>query len=88
MVARAVFVAPKVPIKTLWSNSFGIEIFRKTMSRVQFVMITRYLRFEDKETRQQRIDESDKFAAVSEYWFTLIRNFQKFYIPSCYLTID
>ena len=45
----------------LWSEDFGIPLFRKVMSRNTFMKIKKYIRFDDKQTRSVRI-VGDPFA--------------------------
>ena len=49
--------------------------------------ILRYIRFDSKSTRGQRILK-DKFALFSETWYAFIENSQKMYKPAQFLTVD
>lgn len=50
-----------------WSATLGISHVKNIMPRNHFQDIMRHLRFDDKDTRPQRL-ETDKFAAVFEVW--------------------
>ncbi|XP_035227783.1 uncharacterized protein LOC118199990 [Stegodyphus dumicola] len=50
----------------LWNNTWGPPFFRETMSRNRFRDIMKYLRFDLKSTRTQRL-ESDKFSLFFRY---------------------
>lgn len=54
ILARSVYSAPKVPVNSLWSDKYGMKIFKETMPRDMFKLINRCLRFDDKSSRQER----------------------------------
>lgn len=62
-----------VPIRSMWSEKYNIAIVSSLMSRNKFVKIMKFLRFDDKETRPERINE-DKFAMVRSIWGKFIYN--------------
>lgn len=64
-----------------------MDIFRKTMSRDCFRNILRSIRFDDKDTRADRLID-DKFAALSEVWQKVMKNFQKYFKPHENLVVD
>jgi hypothetical protein len=49
----------------LWSNEWGRPICRATMSKERFKEFLRFIRFDDKDTRQER-RATDKLAAIRE----------------------
>ncbi|CAL7933003.1 unnamed protein product [Xylocopa violacea] len=57
------------------------------MSRHDFTEIMRFIRFDDRNQRSQRL-ETDKFAMISEVWYKFIDNSQNCYKPGPYITID
>jgi hypothetical protein len=57
------------------------------MSRRNFTEILRFLRFDIKNQREQRL-KSDKFAMVSDVWNKFIENSQSCNKPGPYITID
>lgn len=71
----------------LWHKSFGPPIFHSTMGRQRCKQIYRYLRFDEKSTRSQRLDH-DKFTHVREILDRFAENCQTSYVPNFELTID
>ena len=57
------------------------------MSRHDFTEIMRFIRFDDRNQRIQRL-QTDKFAMISEVWYKFIDNSQNCYKPGPYITID
>ncbi|XP_019731207.1 LOW QUALITY PROTEIN: piggyBac transposable element-derived protein 4-like [Hippocampus comes] len=57
------------------------------MSRDRFYEIKRYLRFDNKDTRRERI-QNDKFAAISEIWQKFVQNCISSYSPGQHVTVD
>lgn len=57
----------KVNKEELWSAEFGASIFRAIMSLQRFSYLLVVMRFDDKNTRDQRV-YSDNFAAIREVW--------------------
>lgn len=89
VIARAVYAAKKTPVNGLWSNDYGIAIFKKTMPRDEFKRILKFFRLDDPLTRSQRmLDNDDKFAACSEIWYSVINNFQKYLLPNEDVCVD
>lgn len=78
---------PHVTLNDLWSPVFGPVMFRSTMNKNRFEFIINCLRFDEKETREER-KKSDKFAAVREIWEIFERGCRKNYTPSEYVTVD
>lgn len=66
-----------VPIRYLWSERYGVGIVKKLMSKNKFVNIMRYLRFNDKGTRESRVKE-DRFALCRWIWDKFIENSRYF----------
>lgn len=87
LLARGLIGAKNVPLSDLWSEEWGLDIFRKTMSRNRFKEIQRYLRFDDRVSRRQRL-QNDKFTLFSEIWDMFITNCQNHYMPTEDLTVD
>lgn len=71
----------------LYDDARGNALFKATMSAERFKQVLRFLRFDDKATRNQR-RQVDKLAAFREVWELFVRNFQLNYVPSAYTTID
>lgn len=75
------------PYDTLWSNDFGCEKFKKTMSRNRFREIKKYIRFDERLTRSERL-KRDKYALMSSVHTRVVENFQRAYVPHESLTGD
>jgi hypothetical protein len=87
LYARGLMGAKNIPIPELWSEKWGNGIFRRTMARDRFIEIMKFLRFDEKSTRQQRLP-ADKFALFSEIWNLFISNCQEHYTPVENLAVD
>jgi hypothetical protein len=75
------------PYDLLWSKEFGCEKFKKVMARDRFREIKKYLRFDERSSRSQRL-QTDKYALMSAVHERIVENFQKAYIPHESLTAD
>ena len=65
----------------------GIDIFKNTFPRKRFLSIMKYLRFDEKNRRRERL-QTDKFSLASQIWEPFISNCQKAFNPGQNLTID
>ena len=74
-------------IKELFSMKYGLPIIRSLMSRDRFQLIMRFLRFDDKTTRSQRVVK-DMFAPIRFIWERFIENSSACYKPYQNLTVD
>jgi hypothetical protein len=70
--ARGAYGCRSVEYDVLWNVNWGLRFF-PDMSQKRFHEIMRYLIFDLKRTRSQRL-QSDKFALASEVWQRLIDN--------------
>jgi hypothetical protein len=84
---RGATAASKLELESLWSNTWGLPIFKDTMSRNKFRKIMAFLRFDEKSTRSERIG-NDKFCMISEIWDRVISNGRCYFSPSPQLTVD
>ena len=75
------------PISTLWSEKEGRSVYIATMSRNRFTDILRYLRFDNRATREER-RATDKLAAFRDFWTLFQAQLRKFYIPGTDLCVD
>ena len=57
------------------------------MSKNRYETIMRFLRFDEKSQRKERI-QNDRFALASSLWTPFIENCQKAFVPGENLTID
>ena len=87
VIARGILGQRDLPVESLWDTTWGCSMFNKTLSRCRFKEIMRFLRFDVKSERRQRVI-LDKFCLVSSLWKPFIENSQKAYVPSPYVTID
>lgn len=71
----------------LWSKTWGPPFFRKTMSRDRFKEIMKFLRFDIRSTRSDRL-KTDKFALVSQVWDRFIGNCIVSYRPNEDIAVD
>jgi hypothetical protein len=79
--------AAKLEADNLWSKKWGIAIFSATMPRDRFREILKFLRFDDKTTRSERL-RNDKFAAISWLFYRFIENSQSAHKPGVNVTVD
>ncbi|EFN87813.1 hypothetical protein EAI_00098, partial [Harpegnathos saltator] len=77
----------EVELNVLWSEKWGIPLCKSVMSRNRFREIMRFLRFDLRSTRLQRLKD-DKFALMAEVWDRFIANCQSMYIPGSYISVD
>lgn len=87
LYVRAAYGANNLNISFLWNNIWGPKFFSETMSRNNFTEILRFIRFDRKSQRSQRL-KTDKFAMVSAIWNIFIENSQNCYKPDENITID
>lgn len=75
-------------LSDLWrTDGTGIDIFRSTMSLQRFYFLQNCLRFDDKNTREER-KKVDNLAAIRNLFDGFVDNCLMHYVPSEYLTID
>ena len=86
-ILRGVLKGRNEPLSKFWSETYGRKIFRQRMSRKKYKDILRYLRFDDKLTREERKLE-DKFTPIREIWTIVLNNCQKHFFPYENVTID
>lgn len=78
----------KVPsLGDCWSANLGNPRIIATMSRNRFTDIMRHLRFDDRETRSERV-KTDRFAAISGVWGSFVTNCITSYNPGPHITVD
>ena len=71
----------------LWNVKWGPAYFRTIMSRDRYKEILKFIRFDLKSTRLERL-KTDKFALFSTVWDKFIENCQSSYKPSGNITVD
>ena len=87
LLARGASGAKGLSLKSLWSADWGLQFCLRTMARNRFTEIMKYLRFDLKSSRSERI-QYDKFALASEIWDRFIINSATCYNPDENVTID
>ncbi|KAJ8966737.1 hypothetical protein NQ314_003334 [Rhamnusium bicolor] len=80
--------ANRMNVEEFWkTDGSGIEIFRLTMSLQRFRFLLRCLRFDDKNSREER-RATDKLAAIRTFFDSFVNNCQNGYNHSEYVTVD
>ena len=69
------------------SKQCGPAFFAKTISRNDFTDILRFVRFDNKNERNKRL-QNDKFTMSSHNWDSFIKNSQNSYVPGQNITVD
>lgn len=80
-------VSPNCGVKAMWSKLYGTPLISQFMVRSKFLKIMKFLRFDDKTTRSNRV-ANDKFCMIRELWDRFIKNSQACYTPDKHLTVD
>ena len=85
-----VYKASNVNTRELFNTKpgFGIGHFRATMSESRFRFLTNCLRFDDKNTRNERKKKDPKLAAFRDVFDALVSKCSKLYRPSDVCTVD
>ncbi|XP_014189616.2 piggyBac transposable element-derived protein 3 [Haplochromis burtoni] len=86
LFVRAI-MCPVGAIVDCWSERFLVPVIKETMPRDRFISIMQHLRFDDKDTRAERV-KTDKFAAISDIWTRFNENCAKSFTPGEHMTID
>ncbi|KAL2083869.1 hypothetical protein ACEWY4_019387 [Coilia grayii] len=83
-IMRGIIRVPS--LRDCWSKNLGSPQIIETMSRGRFQNIMHHLRFDDRDTRNERA-QTDKFAAISNIWGLFVTNCITCYIPGRHITI-
>lgn len=86
LVTTGVRHSKKENLRDLWKSD-AYPLYRATMSINRFYAIQRFIRFDNVNTRPERLKTS-KAAAISELWLLLMQNLRSNYTPSECLTVD
>lgn len=82
------FRTSRLNLDDLWANDgSGVDIFRATMPLKRFRFLLSCLRFDNKDSREER-RKIDKLAPIRALFDRFVENCQAAYVPSEYLTID
>ena len=87
LILAGVCRARHEPLHDLWSPERGRPIFAGVMSINGFKAILQFLRFDNKNTREER-RATDKLAAIRDVWQMLLSNLQKMVVPGTDITVD
>ncbi|CAH2321338.1 Hypothetical predicted protein [Pelobates cultripes] len=80
--------ANRQSLEELWgTNGDGVEKFGMVMNLKRFKFLMRWLRFDDRNTRDER-KLIDKLAPIREIFYEFVKNFQKCYSLSEFVTLD
>uniref|UniRef100_A0A3B5BKY0 PiggyBac transposable element-derived protein domain-containing protein n=1 Tax=Stegastes partitus TaxID=144197 RepID=A0A3B5BKY0_9TELE len=85
LLLRGVIKLPS--LRDAWSAKLGHPLISSIMARNHFQDIMRHLRFDDMDTRSERVG-TDRFAAVSDVWGSFVANCISSYSPGRCITID
>lgn len=89
IILAGVFKSGREDVASLWAaNGKGRDIFRATMSLKRFLFLLTALRFDNAESRVERIAAGDNAAAISEIFNRFIENCSANYSCSEYVTVD
>lgn len=87
LILAAVLKDNHLSAKLLFDSDYCGDRYRATLSRERFLFLTYCLRFDDRETREERRAQS-KLAPIKEVWGAFVSNCTENYKPSSYCTID
>lgn len=85
---QGLFKSNHEDLRSLWAtDGTGRDLFRCTMSLARFLFLLSCLRFDDPNTRLERVKE-DKLAAISELFGKFVLNSKANYSPGVNVTVD
>ncbi|XP_038128076.1 piggyBac transposable element-derived protein 4-like [Cyprinodon tularosa] len=87
LILAGVYKSKGEATASLWNAETGRAIFPATMSLKAFHILSRVIRFDDKQTRQGR-RERDKLAAVRDVWDKWVQRLPLLYNPGAHVTVD
>ncbi|CAJ0966351.1 unnamed protein product [Ranitomeya imitator] len=86
LIAAGVHRANKENLEEMW-NVAALPLIRAAMSRDRFKMILRFIRFDNENTRAERV-QTDKAAPIRDIWTMLNSNLERAYKPYHCITVD
>ncbi|XP_008423828.1 piggyBac transposable element-derived protein 4-like [Poecilia reticulata] len=86
LVLAGVYRSKGEATASLWNEEYGRPIFRATMSLETFHMISRVIRFDNRDTRAGR-REKDKLAAIRDVWDKWVNILPLLYNPGPHVTV-
>eukprot|EP00066_Takifugu_rubripes_P014261 XP_011603527.1 PREDICTED: piggyBac transposable element-derived protein 4-like [Takifugu rubripes] len=87
LILAGVFRSKGESAESLWDAETGREIFRATMSLENFHIISRIMRFDNRDDRPAR-RQRDKLGAIRTVWDKWVRRLPLLYNPGPNVTID
>ena len=87
LVLGGVYRSCNEHLDELWSINNGRPIFRATMSKNRMNSLLRFCRFDDKATRDARI-QVGKLAPINEFWTLFLAQLEICYVPGGSMTVD
>ncbi|XP_061878322.1 piggyBac transposable element-derived protein 4-like [Entelurus aequoreus] len=87
LILGGVYKSKGEAAESLWNKETGRAIFPATMSLKKFHIMSRVLRFDDREKRQGR-REHDKLAAIRDVWDKWVQQLPLLYNPGPHVTVD
>ncbi|XP_032364545.1 piggyBac transposable element-derived protein 4 [Etheostoma spectabile] len=87
LILAGVYRSRNEALESLWHEESGRAIFRATMPVKRFHLYSRMLRFDDRESRAERL-ATDKLAAVRDVWDAWTRRLPRLYEPGPDVTVD
>lgn len=87
LYGRGAYEAKGLKLSYLWNKKWGPDFFSENISRNDFTEILRFIRFDKRNERSQRL-QTDKFALVSTVWDKFIENSQNAFKPGAFITVD
>ncbi|XP_036958596.1 piggyBac transposable element-derived protein 4-like [Acanthopagrus latus] len=87
LILAGVYRSRNESTSSLWDAESGRTIFRATMSLQKFHMLSRVIRFDNRDTRPGR-RQQDKLAAIREVWDKWVERLPLIYNPSPNFTVD
>ncbi|KAK0136475.1 PiggyBac transposable element-derived protein 4 [Merluccius polli] len=83
---RGLYGGKSMDMESYWSEIFGLPFFKETMPRNRYRQIMKCLRFDNKDTRAERL-LADKFALISDTWNSFVKNSIACYKPGQNITV-
>ncbi|KAL3983487.1 M-phase phosphoprotein 8 [Sarotherodon galilaeus] len=87
LILAGVYRSNNEALKSLWDTEFGRPIFRATMSLQQFHVLSRIIRFDDRDTRPVHW-RNEKLAAIRNIWDRWVWRLPLMYNPGPKVTVD
>ncbi|XP_031735170.1 piggyBac transposable element-derived protein 4-like [Anarrhichthys ocellatus] len=87
LILAGVYRSSKEATSSLWHAESGRAIFRATMTLKMFHKISRVIRFDDKDTREDR-RARDKLAHIRDVWDKWVSLLPLMYNPGTNVTVD